>query len=353
MSGEPILILETDPTAERQLNDVLTGAGYQVYAADSVGSVLQGLDSTAFPIVFIDAICAEPDLATVAAKAVERQPGCMVLFTGEECSTQDALDILRGGGADFISRPFAPEVVLERVADALLRRRRRRARSKLWERRAKAAEHALGQAEIGSGAHASTLELMDSFAEFALETFVGLERKNMELERQLRRHEAPTETKEREPLQAWVAHSDLEFAGGVVSLGPKLGLRFSATMSTGGEVLDKISDTPPQVLVLDAALPDIPGELLVQTVRAEWPELQMVVIEGWGSDAREVSVVGGSAPEVRRSMETVQDLIDMVEIAADRAHEAATGRDFAEAFKQQHEEFLRRFAELKKSLGSR
>lgn len=351
MSGEAILILETDPAAEQQLNEVLTGAGFDVYAADSVGSVVQALATTPFPIVFIDTLCAGSKLDQVADRATSAQPDVMIVFTGEECSASAALQILRGGGADFVSKPFAPPLLLDRVRAALERRSRRRARVKAWERRAKAAEHALNIAEIGSGAHASTLQQMDEFAEYALEIFLNMERKNMEVEQRLRSFENPDAAERRPALSTWVAHSDAEFANGVASLADKLHLKIAPPMSTGGEVLDKISEAPPQLLVLDAMLPDIPGELLVQTVRAEWPELQMVVIEGWGTDQREVVVIGGSAPEVRRSMQTVQDLIDMMQIASERANDAALGRDFAEGFKTRHEEFLRRFAEMKKAIG--
>lgn len=353
MSGEAVLIFEPDPAAEVQLNAVLTEAGHQVYAADSVDAVLHALRATPFPLVFVDAAHARPSVEAVARRAAELQPDTMVIFTGDEAALPHVLGALRGGAADFVTRPFVGPAVGERVNAAIEQRRRQRARLKSLERRARAAEHALGQAEIGSGAHASTIELMQGFADFALETFVSLERRNLEVERRLRQFENPGATEERPVLSAWVAHSDADFAAGVVTLGPKLRLEIAHPMSTGGEVLDKITDRPPQLLILDASLPDIPGELLVQTVRAEWPELEMVVIEGWGTEAREVLVVAGAAPEVRRPMKTVQDLIEMMELAADRATDAKMGRDFAEAFKGQHEEFIRRFAEVKKSLGQR
>ena len=352
MAGEAILILESDRALERQLNDVLAGAEYEVYAADTVQSVLQALETTRFPMVIVDSRCPDMQPIEFSARAMSLQPDCAVVFTGTGCTTGEAVDMIRGGASDFIAKPFEPTFVLERVESALQRRRSNRARVKLWERRARAAEQALGQNRSGSGGFSTRLTEVSDFAEYALEKFLALERRNMELERDLRRLQNPESPEERPTLVTWVAHSDAEFAAGVLSLGPQLGLDVRPPMHTGGEVLDKVSTNPPNIIILDFALPDIPAPLVVETVKSEYHDIQIVTVSGWGSSERTITVTGGSAPDVTRGMETVNDLIEMLEVAAERAGDTVVGRDFAAEFKKRHEDFLRRYAELKRAMDS-
>ncbi|MFT6400359.1 MAG: DNA-binding NtrC family response regulator [Bradymonadia bacterium] len=350
MSGESILILETDRALERQLNDVLAAAGYEVYAADTVVSVLQALETTGFPMVVVDARAPYLDPSSFAQQVQALQPDCTVLFTGVGCTTGEAVSMLRGGAADFIAKPFEPTFLLERVEDALECRRMSRARIKLWERRARAAEHALGESRSGSGVSHTRLMEVAEFADFALERFLAIERQNMELERDLRRLENPESETERASLVTWVAHSDTEFANGVMSLGPRLGLDVRPPMHTGGEILDKVSSNPPNIIILDFSLPDIPTPLVVETVKSEYTDIQLVTVDGWGTATRTITVTGGSAQDVTQGMETVDDLIKILEVAAARARDTVMGRDFAAEFKNRHDDFLRRYAQVRKAV---
>lgn len=352
MSGEAILILESDRALERQLNDVLAAAGYEVYAADTVVSILQALETSPFPMVLVDSRAPDVDPAVFAEKAQGLQPDCAVVFTGAGCTTGEAVSMLRGGASDFIAKPFEPTFLLERIESALRRRRTSRARIKLWERRARAAEHALSESRSGSGVSHSRLLQVAEFADFALERFLGLERQNMELELDLRRLENPDSASERVNLITWVAHSDAEFANGVLSLGPRLGLDVRPPMHTGGEVLDKVSSNPPNIIILDFSLPDIPASLVVETIKSEYSDIQIVSVDGWGTAERTITVTGGSAPDVTQSMETVDDLIKILEVAAERASDTVIGRDFAAEFKNRHDDFLRRYADVRKAVDA-
>ena len=352
MVGEAILILENDPAQVRHLNDTLAAAGYEVYAGDVVASVLQALETTRFPMVIVDARAPGVDCAAFTKKALELQPDCAVVFTGDGCTTGEAVAMLRGGAADFVAKPFDADLLRERVQAALQRRRSARARVKLWERRARAAEQALGEKNGNPSISANRIEEISDFAEYALEKFLALERRNMELERDLRQLEDPGSVQERPALATWVAHSDAEFANGVISLGSKLNLDVRPPMQTGGEVLDKVSSTPPNIIILDVSLPDIPTPLVVETIKSQYPDIQIATVAGWGTAERTITVTGGSAPDVTRGMETVDDLIEMLEIAAERAGDTLVGRDFAAEFKNRHDDFLRRYAELRSAVDT-
>ncbi|MCB9506050.1 MAG: response regulator [Myxococcales bacterium] len=346
---EAVLILETEHALELQLNDVLSASGLEVYAADSLQAVLKALDATPFPLVVVDLEAPGFDIETVVTAAIARQPDAAVILTGRSCTASDAIEMMRAGAFDFVPKPFDPTTLLTRVRAALERRRRYRARLKNLERRARSAESAAREAAVGSGADLTRAARAADFADFALEQFLAIERSNMELQRKLRALQEPDSGSSRAPVATWIVVTDPEFAAGVASLGPRLRLEIGPPMSTGGEILDKISGHPPGIIVLDDATPDIPTSLVVETVRGEYPDVQLVIVDGWGTTARAVRLTSGAGGEQRRPMETVQDLIDVLEVAAGRASEASDGRGFAAEFRQRHDEFLRRVAELKRS----
>ncbi len=356
MSGEAILILEPDRDLELQLNEMLTASGYQVYAAETPDSLVKALETTAFPLIIIALEALEAsgsDVASFTASALGHQPECMVLFAADEPALPTALSMLDAGGAGFVDKPYAPEGVLRRLSTALDRRRRARSRTKVWERRAKAAEHMLSEAREGSGDDRARLLRVVDFAEYALQKFLALERRNLELERTIKQLENPDDNDaDREPLPTWIAHPDDAFTGGVVGLGPQLNLDFRPPMATGGEILDKLSASAPELIILGDNLPDIPGQMVAETIRTEYPNVQLIVVEGWGTPNRSVSLTGAGAKDSLRTMENVDDLIAMIELAKERCYDTAIGREFAAKFKKRHDDFLRRFAEIKKSSSS-
>lgn len=349
MANEPLLILETDSENERRLNDLLSGAGYQVYAADRVAALLNAVKATRFPVVIVDAGTPDMTPGRIASAIAEAQPDTMVIFTGATASTTSLLSMMRGGGADFVARPYTDDDLLERVRVNLERRSRRRRRSREWQKRAKAAEHALEELRASQGDQTLPHHYVE-FGEYALQKFLELERRSMELERQIA--SLTRQTDERAVrVDAWVAHGDAEFARGVAALGQQLQIDFAPPLSTGGEVLDKLGTQAPAIVVLGDQLPDIPGEFVVETIKSEHPNLHVVVVNGWGTPERSVSLVGGSGQPVERPMENVDALASMLREARERCVDTSVGREFAQEFKRRHEDFLRRLAELK--AGSR
>ncbi len=351
MAGEAILILESDPAQESRLYDALSQAGYHVYAADSAGSVLKALEATSFPIVLVAAGAAIP-IEQFANQVRSLQPDSTLIFSAANVSPALLQEMLRGGAVDIISKPFDVVDVHQRINLALERRRARVARLLEWQLRARTAEDALAKAKSGNSAAANSLGQVAEFADFALNTFLTLARENREMSRAVRQLSNPGAVEPKRAVVTWLAHSDREFSAGVSSLGPRLNLDIAPPMSTGGEILDKMSAGPPDIIVLDSNLPDMPGYLVQQTIHAEHQTVQIIFVDGWGTSVRTVTLVGDDSERVERTMTTVQDLVDVMQIAADRANDTAIGRDYAIEFKERHEEFLRRYASVKNVAAS-
>lgn len=345
MAGEPILILESDPTHETRLNDVLSADGYRVYAAESAESVVSAVGATAFALLVVD-VDATDDPVALARQCRALQPDMALVLTRPEGDA--APSWLRAGAVDVLERPYDDDVIRERIGDAVERSVSRVETLAHWRERALHAESAAAAAIDGQSADANRFGQVGEFADYALDKFLELERRNAELERQLRRLTNQSD-EPRPPITTWIAHSDAEFAAGVSSLGPRLNLLIAAPMSTGGEVLDRMSAGPPGILIVDSNLPDIPSSLVLQTVHSEHPNVQVVIVDGWGTNDRSVTLHGEGSSDVERTMETVQDLLEVVQLAAERASDTALGRDFAVEFKARHEEFLRRYASVKRA----
>ena len=351
MANEPILILESDPEAEQQLNGLLSTAGFQVYAADRVQSLLNAVKATRFPVVIVDASTPEMTPGRIAEAILQAQPDTMVMFSSATLSTTGLVSMMRGGGCDVLSKPYEAAEVVERVRTLLRRRSDRRKRAREWQRRAKAAEHALE--ELRSTTSASPLpHHYVEFGEYALQQFLEIERRSMDLERKVASLTRATDASQLR-VDAWIAHDDADFARGVLGLGNGLLIDFAAPFSTGGEVLDKISANPPAILVLGDQLPDIPGEFVVETVKSAHPSVHVVLVSGWGTPAKRVALVSGTGQPMERPMDTAEGLVAVLREARERCVDTSVGREFAAEFKRRHEGFLRRLAELKSAEASR
>lgn len=267
-----------------------------------------------------------------------------MVFTGREVSAARVLDVLRGGGAEFLQKPINAPVAVERIRHLLAREQARR-----HALRARTEVSAPGSERSGSS-RVSGLDdqLIVAFARSALQTFMDVEKQSAEQEQKLR---AAGQGATSRSLQAWICHHDTDFVRGMLSLGPRAQLEFKPPLTSGGEVLDKIGTSAPDLIVLGDALPDIPTPLVVETIKSQNPDIELLVIDGWGTQSRSATLSSGKHPdEERRTLAKADDLLALIEIARSRSADVAAGREFAERFRERHKEFLRRYAEVMKRL---
>src|SRR6185437_5978676 len=68
-------------------------------------------------------------------------------------------------------------------------------------------------------------------------------------------------------------------------LAPSAGWLFRAAL-TGGEALDVVSQTRPQIVIVKEDLPDLPGTMVVNTVKASAPEVLTILYTPPGKSGR-------------------------------------------------------------------
>ena len=120
----PILVVDDDDSLRELLSDLLTGAGHAVCAVGS-GAEAVRIGDVAPPELAVLDVCL-PDVSgyEVCRRLRERWGNAVpILFvSGERTETVDRVAGLLLGADDYLTKPFAPDELLARVA-SLLRRR--------------------------------------------------------------------------------------------------------------------------------------------------------------------------------------------------------------------------------------
>jgi len=132
-------------------------------------------------------------------------------------------------------------------------------------------------------------------------------------------------------------------------LTPNQGWQFRAAL-TGGEALDVVTQMRPQLVIVKEDLPDLPGSMVVNTVKASAPEVLTILYTPPGKSGRagEVKLIdAGRAMSLISSYsdpgQLVAPLGEIREALKQKSHE----RRYLQAFRQKHFEFLQRYNALK------
>ena len=120
---------------------------------------------------------------------------------------------------------------------------------------------------------------------------------------------------------------------------------------TGGEALDVGAARRFHIALVRDNLPDLPGTMIVNTLRAQSPETITILFSRPGARAGKVEVIEGS-----RAIPLVPDFSEPAQLIArlDELRQAFVAksreRRYLAAFRQHNYELLKRFADLKQKL---
>lgn len=107
-----ILVVDDDIDIGTILEEVLTGAGYRVLRAYSGTEALLLLENTRPDLVLLDLML--PGLR--GEEVLPRIKGIPVIILSAKVDVQDKVDLLLGGAADYMTKPFDTKELLARVA---------------------------------------------------------------------------------------------------------------------------------------------------------------------------------------------------------------------------------------------
>src|SRR5216117_1475036 len=118
-----LLLVEDESALREAVAEQLTDRGYHVEQADSGETAVERLADFAFDIIVTDLRLPGIDGAAVVDAAVERYPDIIAIVITGYGTVKDAVDVIKRGAWDFVSKPFQIDELLH-VLDAALEQRR-------------------------------------------------------------------------------------------------------------------------------------------------------------------------------------------------------------------------------------
>lgn len=115
MSKTTILIVEDDAGLREALLDTLLLGDYNVVEADCAEQALLLLSSNAVDLVVSDIQMGDMSGLTLLKNIKAKYPNMPVLLMTAYATIDDAVQAMRDGATDYLSKPFAPEVLLNLV----------------------------------------------------------------------------------------------------------------------------------------------------------------------------------------------------------------------------------------------
>ncbi|GAB5380723.1 MAG: sigma-54 dependent transcriptional regulator [Aliiglaciecola sp.] len=115
MSQTTILIVEDDAGLREALVDTLLLGGYQILEADSAEQAMVKLGAEKVDLVVSDIQMGEMSGLTLLRSIKNKFPNMPVLLMTAYATIDDAVQAMRDGATDYLSKPFSPEVLLNLV----------------------------------------------------------------------------------------------------------------------------------------------------------------------------------------------------------------------------------------------
>src|SRR5213596_3506599 len=122
-SSKHILLVEDEAPLRQAVAEQLTDRGYQVEQADSGEAAVARLADFAFDIIITDLRLPGLDGSTVLEAAVKRYPDIIAIVVTGFGTVKDAVEAIKRGAWDFVSKPFQIDELLH-VLDGAIEQRR-------------------------------------------------------------------------------------------------------------------------------------------------------------------------------------------------------------------------------------
>src|ERR1700687_464474 len=122
-TAKHLLLVEDESLLRQVIAEQLADRGYHVEQADSGEAALAHLADFAFDVIVTDLRLPGIDGAAVVDAAVERYPDIVAIVVTGYGTVKDAVEAIKRGAWDFVSKPFQIDELLH-VLDAALEQRR-------------------------------------------------------------------------------------------------------------------------------------------------------------------------------------------------------------------------------------
>jgi DNA-binding NtrC family response regulator len=319
--GVEVLVLDGDDRVHAGIAQLLSEASLHVTCTADPERARQLIDRQFFSVALIDLDTPAPGAGIATVELLKQaSPTTMVIAMTPRRSFDDAVAAVRAGAVDFILK--APESVAylkDRVLDA--------------------AGRSVGKREVDT-----VLDDIKTVHEEFLQRFMEAERRATDLADKVAGRDLSRVTLLDE-LRVLVV-DEVEDLFETLKKAAPAGFAFSYA-SSGGEALDQASTGAFHYTMIAEDMSDLPAKTVARTIRNQQPDTVVLTFRG-PSDNGHVELVEtqGTRPILKPFREAEQLLARMGELSeAWRAK--ARERRYAQAFRERHYDFLRRYVELK------
>src|ERR1051325_1951067 len=117
-----VLVVDDERSMRELLSITLRQAGYTVTLADGGGAAIERLQRESFDLVVTDLRMQETDGMAVLRAALEHAPDTVVVVVTAYASTETAVEAMKLGAYDYITKPFKLDEIRVKLAHALERK---------------------------------------------------------------------------------------------------------------------------------------------------------------------------------------------------------------------------------------
>ncbi|MGE0867957.1 MAG: response regulator [Kofleriaceae bacterium] len=319
--GIEVLVIDTDRSVHAGIERLLSDAQLHVTCVDNADRALALVNRGFFSVALVDIDTPSPATGIETIRAIKRaSPTSMVIAMTPRRSYDDAVLAVRAGAIDLILK--APESVAylrERVLDA--------------------AGRSVGKREVDS-----VLTDVRSVHEEFLQRFMETERRATDLIDKAAGKD-PAKAIHLDELRVLVIDEVDDFVSAIDKAAPRTFTFVHAT--SGGEGLDRISSAPFHYAMIAEDISDLPATTIARTIRNQHPDTVVLTFLGPADNGKvELVEMAGSRVLVAPFTEAKQ-LISRLDDLAEAWRVKARERRYAQAFRERHYDFLRRYVELK------
>jgi len=114
-----ILIVDDDAELRANLSEILKNAGYHTDEASSGGEAIRKATSEDFDIMLLDLIMPKMNGIDVLTEMQKIKPGIKVIMITAFATVENAVEAIRKGASDYISKPFKIDALLATIRGVL------------------------------------------------------------------------------------------------------------------------------------------------------------------------------------------------------------------------------------------
>ncbi len=314
--GDELLIVDGTEAHREGMRSMFDGEGYVCTATGSSSHALELVSSKYFPVALVDLDVDQPAAGLDLLRAIrDRSKATTVIMLTGRRSYEGAVDAFRLGARDVVlKRPEQVGILRDSVRDACERSRAREDDDLL--------------AVVRTTLDASFQVMLD-------------------MARKLHSEKSSGASKQR--ASVLIVDADTKLLEEVITLSKDKPWDLAPEPS-GGSALDRAGEKRFDIVVCRDELHDLRGTMVVKTIQASTQDTMALVYSKPGPEGTLARFVEGKPTDVKRPFLGAKDLVQALEdltrllLATDR------DRRVIRAFREQHADFFRRYAELKQRI---